>query len=107
MVETPAPLRDYAHANQHGAFLQTGAKVSDCKRQHCWSLFIHNIAGQPICVGHVVNADDGETVDLGVASVAVGFAAPGSTDTISKLFSDGSSNNLQSGTFVLYGIATS
>ena len=37
-----------------------------------------------------MNADDGETVDLGVASVAVGFAAPGSTDTISKLkFSDG------------------
>lgn len=106
--DTSGASYDYAHANQHGAFLQTGAKVSTANGNIAGQLFIHNIAGQPICVGHVVNADDGETVDLGVASVAVGFAAPGSTDTISKLkFSDGSSNNLQSGTFVLYGIATS
>ena len=69
---------------------------------------IFNISGQPTCIGQLSNLDDGQSLDIGLTNYTFGFAAPGSSDTISKVkFEGDAGNNIQDGTFVLYGIATS
>lgn len=98
----------YAHSGAFAAFLQTGASLSTANGSIAGHMNIFNISGQPTCIGQLSNLDDGQSLDIGLTNYTFGFAAPGSSDTISKVkFEGDAGNNIQDGTFVLYGIATS
>lgn len=98
----------YAHDGSFAAYLQTGASLSTANGSIAGHMNIFNISGQPTCIGQLSNLDDGQSLDIGLTNYTFGFAAPGSSDTISKVkFEGDAGNNIQDGTFVLYGIATS
>ena len=98
----------YGDGSAYAAYAQTLAHLATSSGSTYGMLNIFNVTGQPTVLGYIGQADDANTVHIGLVDITFGFAAPGGSDTIGKimLMNDGG-NNIVAGTVSLYGIATS